>query len=238
MVKQAFLDSDLKVNYRFSSANSINIARLIPQSFYYFEALGQIDHTSSRVTFVVPSGNFGNLTAGLLAQKMGLPVEGFVAAVNSNQAFLDYITSGNYSPRPSIATLSNAMDVGDPSNFPRLVELSGSTWNMVKDLIKAYSFTDEDTAKAILEINSLFNYHADPHGAVGYLACKENLKKNNNHHVFLETAHPAKFREVFEDITGYKIDLPPQLQLFENKQKHAHYCSSSFEDFKEMLMNL
>ena len=177
MVKEAFVDDTLTSAYKFSSANSINIARLIPQSFYYFEAYKQLKDKSKEISFSIPSGNFGNLTAGLLAKKMGLPVKYFLAATNINNTVPEYLESGLYKARPSVQTISNAMDVGDPSNFSRMSDLYGSTWNMMQKDILGYSFSDQQTKEALIEIKDKFNYSADPHGAVGYLAAKAYLKK-------------------------------------------------------------
>ena len=238
LVKEAFVDNDLNEKFRFSSANSINIARLIPQSFYYFEAFKQLHDSTESLVFVVPSGNFGNITAGLLAKKMGLPVKCFVAAINANTTFTDYLSSGDYCPRPSISTLSNAMDVGDPSNFPRLKALCGSTWNNIKREVASYSFTDEQTSMAIRVLYNNYNYIADPHGAIGYLGSQESLKAFPlSHHVFLETAHPAKFSEIVQPIIDRPILLPHQLKRFTEGRKSVLSCSNIEADFKNLLMN-
>lgn len=236
LVKEAFLDKDLSRKYSFSSANSINIARLIPQSFYYFEGFKQVSHFNE-VVFSVPSGNFGNITAGYLAKKMGLPINHFIAAVNDNTTFYDYIETGEYKPRPSVPTLSNAMDVGDPSNFQRLFQLTGSTWNLMKRNIRSYHFSDRQTVAAIKEIHKNYNYIADPHGAVAYLAITENLVSENMHHVFLETAHPAKFAETVGPALNQEIPLPSQLKNFISGKKSSIYCSSDYNEFKNLLMN-
>ena len=178
LVKTAFLDEELNSKYQFSSANSINIARLIPQTFYYFEALKQLKKlgiNSENIVFTVPSGNFGNLTAGLLAKRMGLPVYKFIAATNTNDTVVKYLSSGTYNAKASIATVSNAMDVGDPSNFSRIMALYGSTWNMIKEDIIGYSYNDKETIETINRIDKLENYILDPHAAVAYLACEEYL---------------------------------------------------------------
>jgi len=180
MVKEAFIDEDLKSKYTFSSANSINIARLIPQSFYYFEGYKQLVNKSIDVSVSIPSGNFGNLTAGLLAKRMGLPIKYFLAATNSNNTVPEYLETGEYNARPSVQTISNAMDVGDPSNFSRMMALYGSTWNMMKRDIIGYTYSDEQTKAAVTSIKKDYSYLADPHGAVAYLAAKEYLKDNPN----------------------------------------------------------
>lgn len=239
MVKEAFIDEDLKSKYTFSSANSINIARLIPQSFYYFEGYKQLVNKSSDVSVSIPSGNFGNLTAGLLAKRMGLPIKYFLAATNSNNTVPEYLETGEYNARPSVQTISNAMDVGDPSNFSRMMALYGSTWNMMKRDIIGYTYSDEQTKAAVTSIKKDYSYLADPHGAVAYLAAKEYLKDNpNDQCLFLETAHPGKFSEVVEQILESKIKLPEKLSKFLTKEKVSIPCSNKSSDFKDLLMHL
>ena len=240
LVKTAFLDEELNSKYQFSSANSINIARLIPQSFYYFEALKQLKKlgiNSENIVFTVPSGNFGNLTAGLLAKRMGLPVYKFIAATNTNDTVVKYLSSGTYNAKASIATVSNAMDVGDPSNFSRIMALYGSTWNMIKEDIIGYSYNDKETIETINRIDKLENYILDPHAAVAYLACEEYLTEKNAECVLLETAHPAKFLEVVNQAINEEIDIPIRLNLFLSKRKIALNCSNQFSDFKALLLN-
>ncbi len=223
LVKQAFVDHELRGRIDLSSANSINISRLIPQSFYYVEAYRQWrarGHTEPPV-FAVPSGNFGNLTAGLLAMRMGMPVQRFVAGTNANDTVARYARDGVYEPRPSVATLSNAMDVGAPSNFVRMSELFGSTWNVFKKHISAYSFTDAQTeaemrafAKTNLDPRTGRGYVLDPHTAVGTLALKRYVDENGGSDVpgiVLATAHPAKFRVDVERILGGPIEVPEVL---------------------------
>ena len=244
LVKQAFIDDDLKAKYNFSSANSINIARLIPQSFYYFEGFKQVEDKSRPISMVVPSGNFGNITAGLIAKKMGLPIHHFVAATNNNNTVPEYLLSGEYRARPSVQTISNAMDVGNPSNFPRMLALyqsdnndASSTWNNMKKEITGDYYSDPETMKAIKDINLEHGYVADPHGAVGYLACKKYLESNPEHQtIFLETAHPGKFGAPMEQAIG-KIELPDGLQHFMSKEKVARRCSKSYSDFQDLLLN-
>ncbi len=240
LVKTAFLDEELNSKYQFSSANSINIARLIPQTFYYFEALKQLKKlgiNSENIVFTVPSGNFGNLTAGLLAKRMGLPVYKFIAATNTNDTVVKYLSSGTYNAKASIATVSNAMDVGDPSNFSRIMALYGSTWNMIKEDIIGYSYNDKETIETINRIDKLENYILDPHAAVAYLACEEYLTEKNAECVLLETAHPAKFLEVVNQAINEEIDIPIRLNLFLSKRKIALNCSNQFSDFKALLLN-
>lgn len=237
LVKKAFLDKEINQVLRLSSANSINIARLIPQSFYYFEAYKQVVRKHKDIVFVVPSGNFGNLTAGLLAKKMGLPIQHFVAATNLNKIVPEYLESGEYQPRPSVRTLSNAMDVGNPSNFARMLDLYGSTWNTMKSDISGYAFDDSTTEKAIQETLKKHQYLLDPHGAVGYLAAQTYLKEHPEQYaVVLETAHPAKFLEDMERIVGDKIEIPERLATLSDKVKVAVPMSTHFQDFKNWLI--
>jgi threonine synthase len=237
LVKKAFLDKDLNSKIRLSSANSINIARLIPQSFYYFEAYKQVDNQGKPVVFSVPSGNFGNLTAGLFAQKMGLPIHQFIAATNANDVVPQYLSSGNYTPVPSVRTLSNAMDVGNPSNFARMLDLYCSTWNIMKDNIKGYAFDDIHTKEAMKAIYAKYNYIIDPHGAIGYLALKEYQKTTDSVGIILETAHPAKFLDDVESILDRKIDIPDRLASLANKKKEAVLQDSNFDNFKSWLLD-
>ncbi len=242
LVKTAFLDEDLKDKYSFSSANSINIARLLPQSFYYFEGYKQLRDKSKPIAYVVPSGNYGNLTAGMLAKKMGLDIDKFVAATNANKTVPDYLSSGTYAAKPSIPTISNAMDVGDPSNFPRMKALyegsdEGSTWNKLKDDLVGYSYTDGTNEKAVGQIKEDYDYLADPHGAIGYLACIDFLKDHPQYQtVFLETAHPGKFLNVMEPIVG-TFKLPQSLKAFSEKNGQSTLMDKSYNSFKEYLLS-
>ncbi len=237
LVKQAFLDKDLTNKQRLSSANSINIARLIPQSFYYLEAYKQLKDKKTPVVFSIPSGNFGNLTAGLLAMKMGLPVHQFIAATNANDVVPAYLASGEYKPRPSVRTLSNAMDVGNPSNFARMLDLYSSTWNIMKQDIKGYSYTDAETTAAVKAIYDDTGYVLDPHGAVAYLAFKAYQEANKEvQGVILETAHPAKFIDTVEETIGQTVDVPERLAILAKEKKVAIPMGIGFEGFKEWLM--
>ena len=236
LVKQAFLDTELTSQIRLSSANSINIARLIPQSFYYFEAFKQVNTHGKPLVFAVPSGNFGNLTAGLFAKKMGLPIHPFIAATNANAIVPQYLKSGKYEPKSSVRTLSNAMDVGNPSNFARMLDIFGSTWNKMANDIKGYAFDDAATKEAMIEVFKKHNYILDPHGAVGYLALKEYQKETDAVGIILETAHPAKFLDDVEDILDRKIDIPHQLLSLIDEEKHAINMDSVFPQFKEWLL--
>lgn len=236
LVKKAFLNKVLTTQIRLSSANSINIARLIPQSFYYFEAYKQLKDASKPTVFSIPSGNFGNLTAGLLAKRMGLPVHRFIAATNVNDIVPKYLQTGDYAPKTSVRTLSNAMDVGNPSNFARMNQLYGGSWNKMKRDIIGYAFDDAATQRAMTEVFEKYNYVMDPHGAVGYLALKHyrNHKKVNG--IILETAHPAKFLDDVEGILKQKIEIPEKLAVLANRKKVSLEMNPDFEVFKAWLM--
>ena len=238
LVKKAFLDAEINNHLRISSANSINIARLIPQSFYYFEAWKQV-YDGQPPVFITPSGNFGNITAGLFAQKMGLPIKKFIAANNANDIFNQYLNTGEYTPRPSVQTISNAMDVGAPSNFARIMDLYGSTWNNVKANIDGYSFDDEATLAGIQEVFDQYQYIIDPHGAVGYLAFKEYQKKNpSDKGIILETAHPSKFLDVLPKAIAKEVIIPERLATLSEKTKVATPISIHFDEFKAYLLAL
>ncbi|MCU0346109.1 MAG: threonine synthase [Saprospiraceae bacterium] len=239
LVKQAFLDKDLTSQIRLSSANSINIARLIPQSFYYFEAYKQLPADGKPVVFCVPSGNFGNLTAGIFAKKMGLPIHQFIAATNANDVVPAYLGTGEYTPRPSVPTLSNAMDVGNPSNFARMLNLYGSTWNNMKEDIKGYAFNDLQTEEAMRQVFQKYGYVIDPHGAVGILALEQyqSKKPGTTRGVVLETAHPSKFLPDVERVLGQKIEVPERLAILASKEKHSVKMGTGFSPFKSWLMD-
>jgi threonine synthase len=236
LVKKAFLDKELNEILTLSSANSINISRLIPQSFYYFEAYKQLKNKLKPNIFVVPSGNFGNLTAGLLAKRMGLPITHFVAATNANDIVPAYLQSGNYHPRPSIQTISNAMDVGNPSNFVRMLDLFGDVQAMSKE-ISGYAFDDEQTRQAMREVKEEYNYVIDPHGAVGYLALKtyRNTFGKDINGIVLETAHPVKFAEVVNPQIGIEVAIPERMKYLLEKEKTSIPLSKDFDDFKSFL---
>ncbi|MCF2875121.1 MULTISPECIES: threonine synthase [unclassified Tenacibaculum] len=233
MVKTAFLDSE--INRVLTSANSINIARWLPQMFYFFFAYKQIYKQQKDVVFSVPSGNFGNICAGIMAQKLGLPIKHFVAATNVNDTVPNFLKDGNYNPKPSIATISNAMDVGNPSNFIRIQELFNNDLNALKSTFSSYSFTDEETRSAMKAIHKKSNYIADPHGAVGYLGVKEHQKENpNSISLFLETAHPVKFLDVVENTLDIQVTIPEQIQSIMHQKKSA-IAINSYEDLKTFL---
>lgn len=236
LVKQAFLDKALNERIRLSSANSINIARLIPQSFYYFEAYKQAKRAGDQIAFIVPSGNFGNLTAGLFAQKMGLPIDHFIAATNSNDVVPAYLANGIYAPKASVPTISNAMDVGAPSNFVRMLDLFGSTWNKMTESIAGFAFNDEQTREAMKTIHAKYGYVIDPHGAVGYLAWEAFRKDNPRYKgIILETAHPSKFLEEVNTTLGIETVIPERLLALSTKNKKATTMAVDFEEFKKYL---
>ena len=238
IVKKAFLDSELNKQFRLSSANSINIARLIPQSFYYFEAFKQFKNKSLPVVFSVPSGNFGNLTAGLLAKKMGLPIYHFIAATNINDVVPQYLNTGKFKARPSTQTISNAMDVGNPSNFARMLDLKQSSWKEMKAAISGYAFSDSETELAMKSAFEKYQYTFDPHGAVGYLALNEYLKKNPNAQgIVLETAHPSKFVDDVERVLGHQIEIPKSLSNLADKKKEAVLLNNSYTSFKDWILS-
>lgn len=239
LVKQAFLDSELNTLFNLSSANSINISRLIPQSFYYFFAYAQLVKSQKPIVFSVPSGNFGNLSAGILAWKMGLPVEKFIAATNINKVVPTYIASGIYQPRPSVATISNAMDVGNPSNFVRMKRLLNDDLESVRERVAGYFFTDEETRDAIRELYTKYGYVACPHTAVAYLGLKKYLEITNGgiNGVFLSTAHPAKFIDLVEETLEQKITIPDSLEILRNREKNAVKMAASYPDFKSWLID-
>lgn len=237
LVKNAFMDADLNAKFKLTSANSINVARFLPQAFYYFYAYAQMKKAEpgKDVVVCVPSGNFGNITAGLFGKRMGLPIKRFIASNNSNDIFYNYLLSGKYEPRPSVATLANAMDVGDPSNFARVMDLYGKDVEAVRKDISGARYSDEQIADAIRNCLKSTGYQLDPHGACGYQALKEGLKTGEVG-VFLETAHPAKFKEKVEAITGSEIAIPERLQAFMRGTKQSVELSKQFADFKDFLM--
>ncbi|WP_111307164.1 threonine synthase [Confluentibacter sediminis] len=236
MVKTAFLDDSLTSQMQLTSANSINVARWLPQLFYFIFAYKQLHNKYKNIVFSVPSGNFGNICAGMMAQQLGLPIHHFVASNNANNVVTRYLVSQLYEPRPSVQTISNAMDVGAPSNFIRIQEIYKNNFEFLKDNVSSYSFTDDETREALKEIYTTYNYVADPHGAVGYLGCKTYLKERpESHCVFLETAHPTKFLDVVEEVIKEKQPLPRQIQSVMGKEKVA-VTISTYEDLKSYLL--
>ena len=238
MVKQAFLDKDITSKINLSSANSINISRLIPQSFYYFYAYAQAKKLGKKVVFSVPSGNFGNICGGLIAKKMGLPIEMFVASTNVNDIMPKYINTGVFEAKPSIATISNAMDVGNPSNYPRVIELFGKDINALRKVVVGKAYTDEQTAAAVKSVYKTTGYIMDPHGAVGYLGLKEYFIESgiDATGIFLATAHPAKFIEVVNDIIEKDIEIPARLQEVANMKKESIVIENDFDLLKKFLL--
>ena len=235
LVKAAFMDEALNAHMKLTSANSINVARFLPQSFYYFNAWAQLARQgkADELVVCVPSGNFGNITAGLFAHRMGLPIKRFVAANNRNDVFLEYLQTGVYTPRPSVATLANAMDVGNPSNFARIIDLY--SYEQICALISGYRYTDEQIAEAIRRCHAETGYLLDPHGACGYQALKAALRPGETG-VFLETAHPAKFKGTVDQILGADIEIPAKLRAFMAGQKQSIELSKDFEGFKRFLL--
>jgi threonine synthase len=238
LVKKSFLDADLKSRFFLTSANSINISRLIPQAFYYFYAYAQLKNKNKPIVFSVPSGNFGNLTGGLLAKRLGLPVEQFIAATNINDIVPTYIRTSVFNPRASLSTISNAMDVGNPSNFARLLDLYGGDHDAIAKDVAGYAFSDQETRKAMTSVYQNKKYVLDPHGAVGYLGLKAYKKEYNKDFsgIFLETAHPGKFLDVVEEVLNEKITLPDGLQKFMSGTKQSHKLSKEFDSFREFLI--
>ena len=234
MVKAAFLDKELNKAMKLTSANSINIARLLPQSFYYHWAMAQLSGVED-VVFSVPSGNYGNITAGLLAKAMGLPIKGFVASSNVNDVVPKYLATGKFEPTPSKQTISNAMDVGDPSNFPRIMSLHHNSWDKITQEITGYSFTDSETKEIMKTVFDTYGYVMDPHGAVGYLGLQAYLSKNGGTGVFLETAHPGKFADTVEEVIG-SVEIPERLGAYLNKKKSSIEMDCQFEELKEFLL--
>lgn len=237
IVKRAFLDDDLTEKMALTSANSINIARWMPQMFYFLFAYKQLKSKNKPIVFSVPSGNFGNICAGMLAQKLGFPFAHFIASNNANNVVERYFKTNTYSPLPSIQTISNAMDVGNPSNFIRIQKLYDNNFEALKNNLTAYSFSDEQTKEALSAIYEGSGYIADPHGAVGYLGCKSYREKNPAAQtIFLETAHPTKFLDVVEAVIPEKIALPPQIQAVIEKEKSAIFVED-YSQFKTFLLN-
>lgn len=238
LVKAAFMDQELNAHMQLTSANSINVARFLPQAFYYFYAYAQLKKTgkAGNVVVCVPSGNFGNITAGLFGKRMGLPVKRFIAANNRNDIFYQYLQTGVYSPRPSVATIANAMDVGAPSNFARVLDLYGNSHADICTDISGATYTDEQIAETVKDVWQTHHYLLDPHGACGYRALAEGLKPSEAG-IFLETAHPAKFKDTVERIIGEEVEIPAKLQAFMKSKKQSVAMPKEFAAFKEYLMN-
>ncbi len=238
LVKSAFMDEELQGHMNLTSANSINVARFLPQAFYYFNAYAQAKKLgkADNLTICVPSGNFGNITAGLFAQRMGLPIKHFIAANNANDIFYNYLLSGIYSPKASIQTIANAMDVGDPSNFARILDLYKSSHAEICNHISGATYSDDEIAATMKKCYEQTGYVLDPHGACGYQALKDNLKDGETG-VFLETAHPAKFKEKVDAILSTNIEIPTRLADFMKGKKQSLEMEANFAAFKQFLLN-
>ncbi len=238
LVKSAFQDKDLTEKLILTSANSINLARLLPQTFYYFNAWARLPE-NHEFYVSVPSGNFGNLTAGLIAGKMGLPVKHYIVATNVNDVVPEYLKTGKYRPRPSIPTIANAMDVGNPSNFARILDLYGQSHDAIATAMSAYVYTDDELRSTIGEVYLRTGYLLDPHGAAGYRALKAFTPKQKGiPGVFLETAHPGKFSLTVEEVIQSTVEIPEQLMEASSKKKSSIKLAAEFPDFKEFLFNL
>ena len=248
LVKSAFMDKELNARMRLTSANSINVARFLPQSFYYFYAFAQLKRTLSNsltlgegregsIVCCVPSGNFGNICSALFGKRMGLPISRFIAANNANDIFYKYLQTGQYNPKPSVQTIANAMDVGDPSNFARILDLYGKSHETICRDISGATYSNEQIAETMRQCLSETGYQLDPHGACGYRALQEGLQEGEIG-FFLETAHPAKFKQVVDDICGGDVAIPERLQAFMRGTKQSIPMSKDFKEFKEYLIAL
>lgn len=238
LVKNAFMDEELNKHMKLTSANSINVARFLPQAFYYFNAYAQMKKMgkADNMVMCVPSGNFGNITAALFGHQMGLPIKRFIAANNANDIFYQYLQTGIYDPKPSKQTLANAMDVGDPSNFARIYDLYGGSHEKVTSLISGATYSDEQIRETVLACYKQTGYILDPHGSCGYRALQEGLK-DDEYGVFCETAHPAKFKETVDSITKGDVEIPERLAAFMRGKKESVPMSKEFNDFKSFLMS-
>ena len=237
LVKNAFMDSELNSAMKLTSANSINVARFLPQAFYYFNAYSQLKRLgkADEMVMCVPSGNFGNICAALFGHAMGLPIKRFIAANNANDVFFNYLKTGQYEPKPSVQTIANAMDVGDPSNFARIIELYGNSHKRISSLISGATYSDSQIAESMKSCREQTGYILDPHGACGYRALKENLKIGEVG-VFCETAHPAKFKDTVEGIIGSEVAIPERLAAFMRGEKQSVPMTKDFADFKKFLL--
>ena len=246
LVKSAFMDEELNKHMMLTSANSINVARFLPQAFYYFNAVAQLiaqGHKPEDIVICVPSGNFGNICAALFGHQMGMPVKRFIAANNANDIFYNYLQTGQYNPKPSKQTLANAMDVGDPSNFARIINLYSQngklspekTHKVITSLISGATFSDEQIKETMRKCYKETGYILDPHGACGYQALEESLQPGEIG-VFCETAHPAKFKEKVDDILGIDVEIPERLAAFMKGEKQSVPMTKNFEDFKKFLL--
>ena len=242
LVKAAFMDEALNKHMTLTSANSINVARFLPQAFYYFNAYAQLDRQgkADQLVVCVPSGNFGNITAGLFAYWMGLPIKRFVAANNRNDVFYEYLRTGVYTPKPSVPTLANAMDVGDPSNFARIMDLFSvykDPYEKIRELISCHRFLDEDITFVMKRVYNATGYVLDPHGACGYQGLVESALTKEETGLFLETAHPAKFKSIVDRVLGIDLEIPDKLKAFMSGKKQSVNLGRDFEGFKQYLMS-
>lgn len=237
LVKSAFMDQQLNEHMKLTSANSINVARFLPQAFYYFNAYAQMKRIgkADNIVVCVPSGNFGNICAGLFGKKMGLPVKRFIAANNANDIFFQFLQTGQYKPKASVQTIANAMDVGDPSNFARVYELYGKSHADICEDISGTTYSDEQIAMTIKQVYKETGYLCDPHGACGFRALKKGLNEGEDG-IFLETAHPAKFKQTVDSIIGEDVNIPEKLAAFMKGKKQSVSMTKDFEDFKVFLM--
>ena len=237
LVKSAFMDADLNAHMRLTSANSINVARFLPQSFYYFYAYAQMKKLglADQLVVCVPSGNFGNICSALFGKKMGLPIKRFIAANNPNDIFFKYLQTGKYEPKASVQTIANAMDVGDPSNFARIYDLYGKDHAAICADISGATYADSQIADTIRQVEATTGYVCDPHGACGFRALQEGLESGETG-IFLETAHPAKFKDTVDSILGKSIDIPAKLQAFMQGTKQSTPMTRHFADFKQYLL--
>jgi threonine synthase len=239
LVKQAFSDENLNQQLFLTSANSINVARWLPQQFYYFFAHQQWKQQDGPPVVCVPSGNFGNICAGLLAHRSGLPVHHFIAACNANSIVPDYLQSGNYTPQKAVATLSNAMDVGNPSNFVRVLELFDKEFQSLKNVLSSYSISDAITKETMQKVYQQYHYLLDPHGAVAYTALEQYLQQHPEQKgYFIETAHPVKFQDAVEAVTKVKMNLPQSIQALLEKKKEAVKVEADYGVLKEFLLGM
>ena len=236
LVKQSFMDNELSQKMTLTSANSINLARFLPQAFYYFRAWAQLE-PGTEFFFSVPSGNYGNMTAGLIAREMGLPVQTFLSANNINDVVPSYLLTGSYKPRPSTPTIANAMDVGDPSNFARILDIFNQNYEWIIQHLHGFTYTDKEIREVIAEVYREKGYLCDPHGATGYRAAQTYRKEHPElTGIFLETAHPAKFREHVEEVIGEEVELPERLAAFADREKQAVFLQPDYQEFRQYLL--
>ncbi|KPK83282.1 MAG: threonine synthase [Bacteroides sp. SM23_62_1] len=239
LVKRAFLDKELSDRLVLTSANSINVARLLPQAFYYLNGYAQLESTDQDLFIAVPSGNFGNLTAAMIAWKTGLPVKKLIAATNVNDIVPEYLKTGHYDPRPSVPTIANAMDVGNPSNFIRILDLCNHSHAEIRKYLEGHAYTDDEIRHTIRNVYNKCSYVLDPHGATGYQALTDHLKnREKGRGIFIETAHPAKFADIVEDVIGRRINVPDSLRETMEKMPVKRTISAEYEDLKNYLLSL